>query len=197
MQPFKTLTSCVMPLPRNNVDTDQIIPASYLKGIDKTGMADGLFFKWRYLPDGALDPDFPLNQARYHGCQVLLVGENFGSGSSREHAPWALTEWGIRVVISTSFADIFRNNALKNSLLPLVVDAETHRQLFQLASAESPAQVTVDLATQQLQLPDGSTASFPIDPFSKLCLLEGVDQLGYLLKHADRIAAYELQHGLA
>ena len=196
MQTFKTLTSCVIPLPRNNVDTDQIIPASYLKGIDKTGLADGLFSKWRYLPDGALDPDFPLNQARYHGCQVLLAGDNFGSGSSREHAPWALTGWGIRVVISTSFADIFRNNALKNSLLPLVVDAETHRKLFQLASGESPAQVTVDLAAQQLRLPDGSTASFPIDPFSKLCLLEGVDQLGYLLKHADRIAAYEQQHSL-
>lgn len=197
MQPFKTLTSCVIPLPRNNVDTDQIIPASYLKGIDKTGLADGLFFKWRYLPDGALDPDFPLNQTRYHGCQVLLAGDNFGSGSSREHASWALTGWGIRVIISTSFADIFRNNALKNSLLPLIVDAETHRKLFQLASGDSPAQVTVDLAAQRLHMPDGSTASFPIDPFSKLCLLEGVDQLGYLLKHADRIAAYEQQHDLA
>ena len=134
MQPFKTLTSCVIPLPHNDVDTDQIIPASYLKGIDKTGLAEGLFFKWRYLPDGSPDPDFPLNQARYQGCQVLLAGDNFGNGSSREHAPWALTGWGIRAVISTSFADIFRNNALKNSLLPLVVDAETHRKLFQLAS---------------------------------------------------------------
>jgi 3-isopropylmalate/(R)-2-methylmalate dehydratase small subunit len=197
MQPYKTLTSCVIPLPRNNVDTDQIIPASYLKGIDKTGLADGLFFKWRYLPDGALDPDFPLNQPRYHGCQILLAGDNFGNGSSREHAPWALTGWGIRVVISTSFADIFRNNALKNSLLPLIVDAETHRKLFQMASGESPVQVMVDLAAQQLRLPDGSAANFPIDPFSKLCLLEGVDQLGYLLKHADQIAAYEQQRGLA
>jgi 3-isopropylmalate/(R)-2-methylmalate dehydratase small subunit len=197
MQPFKTLTSCVIPLPRDNVDTDQIIPASYLKGIDKSGLAEGLFFKWRYLPDGSPDPDFPLNQARYQGCQVLLAGDNFGNGSSREHAPWALTGWGFRVVISTSFADIFRNNALKNSLLPLVVDEQTHRKLFQLASGASPAQVTVDLAAQQLHLPDGSTAGFPLDPFSKLCLLEGVDQLGYLLKQTERIAAYEQQHGLA
>lgn len=194
MQPFKRLTSCVIPLPRNNVDTDQIIPASYLKGIDKTGMAEGLFFKWRYLPDGSPDPDFPLNQPRYQGCQILLAGDNFGNGSSREHAPWALTGWGIRVVISTSFADIFRNNALKNSLLPLVVDAETHYRLFQLASGAAPVQVTVDLAAQTLHLPDGSVAGFPLDPFSKLCLLEGVDQLGYLLKQADRITAYERQH---
>jgi len=196
MQPFKILTSCVIPLPRNNVDTDQIIPASYLKGIDKTGMAEGLFFKWRYLPDGSPNPDFPFNQARYQGCQVLLAGDNFGNGSSREHAPWALTGWGIRVVISTSFADIFRNNALKNSLLPLVVDPQTHRKLFELAQGDTPAQVTVDLAAQQLHLPDGSVAGFPLDPFSKLCLLEGVDQLGYLLKQTDRIAVYEQQHGL-
>jgi 3-isopropylmalate/(R)-2-methylmalate dehydratase small subunit len=197
MQPFKTLTSCVIPLPHNHVDTDQIIPASYLKGIDKTGLAEGLFFKWRYRPDGSPDPDFPLNQARYQGCQVLLAGDNFGNGSSREHAPWALTGWGIRVVISTSFADIFRNNALKNSLLPLVVDGETHHKLFNLASGTAPAQVTVDLAAQKLHLPDGSSVDFPLDPFSKLCLLEGVDQLGYLLKQADAITAYERQHELA
>jgi 3-isopropylmalate/(R)-2-methylmalate dehydratase small subunit len=196
MQPFKTLTSCVIPLPHNNVDTDQIIPASYLKGIDKTGLAEGLFFKWRYLPDGSLDPNFPLNQAHYQCCQILLAGDNFGNGSSREHAPWALTGWGIRAVISTSFADIFRNNALKNSLLPLIVDADTHRKLFQMASGEAPAQVTVDLVAQKLHLPDGSTASFPIDPFSKKCLLEGVDELGYLLKQTERITVYEQQHGL-
>jgi 3-isopropylmalate/(R)-2-methylmalate dehydratase small subunit len=197
MQPFKTLTSCVIPLPHNNVDTDQIIPASYLKGIDKTGMADGLFSKWRYLPDGSPNPEFPLNQPRYHGCQVLLTGDNFGSGSSREHAPWALIGWGIRAVISTSFADIFRNNALKNSLLPLVVDEQTHRKLFELASGASPVQVTVDLAAQLLVLPDGSTVGFPLDLFSKLCLLEGVDQLGYLLKQSAKITAYEQQHSLA
>lgn len=197
MQPFKKLTSCVIPLLRNNVDTDQIIPASYLKGIDKTGLAEGLFYKWRYLPDGSPDPDFPLNQVCFKGCQVLLAGDNFGNGSSREHAPWSLTGWGIRAVISTSFADIFRNNALKNSLLPLVVDEQTHDKLVQMASGVSPTEVTIDLATQQLQLPDGSSVSFPIDPFSKLCLLEGVDQLGYLLKWTDRIAAFEQQHRLA
>ena len=196
MQPFKKLTSCVIPLLRNNVDTDQIIPASYLKGIDKTGLAEGLFYKWRYLPDGSPDPDFPLNQVCFKGCQVLLAGDNFGNGSSREHAPWSLTGWGIRAVISTSFADIFRNNALKNSLLPLVVDEQTHDKLVQMASGVSPTEVTIDLATQQLQLPDGSSVSFPIDPFSKLCLLEGVDQIGYLLKWTDRIAAFEQQHRL-
>ena len=196
MQPFKKLTSCVIPLLRNNVDTDQIIPASYLKGIDKTGLAEGLFYKWRYLPDGSPDPDFPLNQVCFKGCQVLLAGDNFGNGSSREHATWALTGWGIRAVISTSFADIFRNNALKNSLLPLVVDEQTHDKLVQMASGVSPTEVTIDLATQQLQLPDGASVSFPIDPFSKLCLLEGVDQIGYLLKWTDRIAAFEQQHRL-
>jgi 3-isopropylmalate/(R)-2-methylmalate dehydratase small subunit len=196
MQPFKKLTSCVIPLLRNNVDTDQIIPASYLKGIDKTGLAEGLFYKWRYLPDGSPDPDFPLNQVCFKGCQVLLAGDNFGNGSSREHAPWSLTGWGIRAVISTSFADIFRNNALKNSLLPLVVDEQTHDKLVQMASGVSPTEVTIDLATQQLQLPDVTSVSFPIDPFSKLCLLEGVDQLGYLLKWTDRIAAFEQQHRL-
>ena len=197
MQPFKKLTSCVIPLLRNNVDTDQIIPASYLKGIDKTGLAEGLFYKWRYLPDGSPDPDFPLNQVCFKGCQVLLAGDNFGNGSSREHATWALTGWGIRAVISTSFADIFRNNALKNSLLPLVVDEQTHAKLVQMASGVSPTEVIIDLATEQLQLPDGSSVSFPIDPFSKLCLLEGVDQIGYLLKWTDRIAAFEQQHRLA
>jgi 3-isopropylmalate/(R)-2-methylmalate dehydratase small subunit len=194
MQPFKTLTSCVIPLPRNNVDTDQIIPASYLKGVDKSGMAEGLFFKWRYRSDdGKPDPDFPLNQSRYQGCQVLLAGDNFGCGSSREHAPWALAGWGIRVVISTSFADIFRNNALKNGLLPLVINEQESRKLFQMAQGETPLQVTVDLESQELRLSDGSAVGFPLDPFSKLCLLDGVDQQGYLLRQEDRITAYEKQ----
>jgi 3-isopropylmalate/(R)-2-methylmalate dehydratase small subunit len=196
MQPFKSLTSCVIPLPRNNVDTDQIIPASYLKGIDKSGLAEGLFFKWRYQEDGSPNPEFPLNQPKYQGCQVLLAGDNFGSGSSREHAPWALTAWGFRVIISTSFADIFRNNALKNSLLPLVIDAATSQKLFQLASGDAPLRVTVDLVSQQLQMPDASAISFPLDAFSKICLIEGIDQLGYLLKHADHITAYERKQEL-
>jgi 3-isopropylmalate/(R)-2-methylmalate dehydratase small subunit len=190
MQPFQTLTSCVIPLPHNDVDTDQIIPARYLKVTDKAGLSEGLFSGWRFLPDGSPNPDFPLNQAGYQGCQALLVGDNFGCGSSREHALWALVGWGFRAVISTSFADIFRNNALKNGLLPVIVDADLHRKLFQMAAA-GPLQVTIDLAAQKLSLTDGSAAGFPIDAFSKLCLLEGVDSLGYLLKHEPQIAEYE------
>ena len=184
----------MIPLKQNNVDTDQIIPASFLKGIDKSGMAEGLFSKWRYLPDGTLDPQFPLNQRRYQAGQILLAGENFGSGSSREHAVWALTAWGFRAVVCSSCADIFRNNALKNGLLPVVVDPTTSQKLFEIASADEPAEVTIDLVAQQLHLPDGSAVAFPIDLFNKRCLLEGIDQFGYLLKHAQQIAAYEKQH---
>src|SRR4030066_1808852 len=150
MKPFKTLTSAVIPLPNNDVDTDQIIPARYLKVTDKTGLAEGLFAGWRYLSDGKPNPAFPLNQSSYHGCQILLAGDNFGCGSSREHAPWALINWGIRAVISTSFADIFRNNALKNGLLPVAIDAETHRRLFQRAAEGSSVQVSIDLAAKKL-----------------------------------------------
>jgi 3-isopropylmalate/(R)-2-methylmalate dehydratase small subunit len=196
MQPFTTLTSCIIPLKRNNVDTDQIIPASFLKGIDKSGLAEGLFSKWRYLPDGTLDPAFPINQPRYQGGQILLAGDNFGSGSSREHAVWALTAWGFRAVICSSCADIFRNNALKNGFLPVVLDPTTCQRLFQITSADKPAEVTIDLAVQQLRLPDGSVVAFPIDPFNKRCLLEGIDQFGYLLNQTEQIAAYEKQHQL-
>jgi 3-isopropylmalate/(R)-2-methylmalate dehydratase small subunit len=191
MKPFETLTSRIIPLPRNDIDTDQIIPARYLKVTDKDGLAEGLFSSWRYLPDGSPDPNFPLNRPEYQGAQILVAGDNFGCGSSREHAPWALAGWGIRAVISTSFADIFRNNALKNGLLPVIVDAPTQNTLFELAEESSLAQIEIDLAAQRLTLPDGSTASFPIDPFSKTCLLKGVDQLGYLLKHEAQIVAYE------
>ena len=188
---FRPITSRLIPLRRENVDTDQIIPARYLKVTDKAGLAEGLFYGWRYLPDGSPDPAFPLNQPACAGCQILLVGDHFGCGSSREHAPWALTGAGIRAVISTSFADIFRNTALKNSLLPVVVDPETLQELFRLAEEEPEAQVTVDLASQTLNLPDGRKVTFPIDPFSKTCLLEGLDQLGYLLKYEAQIDAYE------
>jgi 3-isopropylmalate/(R)-2-methylmalate dehydratase small subunit len=191
MKPFKTLTSRTIPLPRNDIDTDQIIPARYLKVTDKSGLAEGLFSSWRYLPDGSPNPDFPLNYPEYQGAQILVAGDNFGCGSSREHAPWALAGWGIRAVISTSFADIFRNNALKNGLLPVIVDEKTQKVLLELAEDNPSAQVEIDLAAQRLTLQDGSMASFPIDPFSKTCLLEGVDQLGYLLKHEAQIAAYE------
>jgi 3-isopropylmalate/(R)-2-methylmalate dehydratase small subunit len=191
MEPFKTLTSKVIPLPHDNVDTDQIIPARYLKVTDKAGLVEGLFAGWRYLPDGRPDPEFPLNRPECQRAQILLVGDNFGCGSSREHAPWALMGWGIRAVVGTSFADIFRNNALKNGLLPVIVDAETQQQLFELAVEQPDALITIDLAAQALNLPNGGRVTFPLDPFSKTCLLEGVDQLGYLLKMENQITAYE------
>jgi 3-isopropylmalate/(R)-2-methylmalate dehydratase small subunit len=194
MQPFQKFSSNLMPLNRTNVDTDQIIPARYLKVCDKAGLTEGLFASWRYLPDGKPDPDFPLNQPAYQGSQILLAGDNFGCGSSREHAPWALMGWGIRAVISTSFADIFYSNALKNRLLPIVVSSPDHQGLFQLTAMEPQAQVTLDLPEQSLILPEGSRLAFAIDPFSKYCLLEGVDQLGYILQHAAQIEAYESSH---
>jgi len=197
MEPFKTLTSHVVAIPVENIDTDQIIPARFLKTTSKTGLGQHLFADWRCQADGALKPDFALNRPGVEGAQILLAGDNFGCGSSREHAPWALMDFGFRAVVSTSFADIFCNNALKNGLLPVVVDAETHRQLFSLVEEEPSSQITLDLAAQALILPDGRRVTFPIDEFSKLCLLEGVDQLGYLLKHEARIAAYEQSHPLA
>jgi 3-isopropylmalate/(R)-2-methylmalate dehydratase small subunit len=183
-----------MPLPHNDVDTDQIIPAEYLKVTDKNGLVEGLFKRWKVLPDGSLDPAFPLNKPEYQGAEILLAGDNFGCGSSREHAPWALAGWGFRAVISTSFADIFRNNALKNGLLPIVVDEETHRDLFDLTEESAQTTLSVDLAAQTLTLPGGKQVTFPIDGFSKTCMLEGVDQLGYLLKRAEQIEAFEAAH---
>jgi len=193
MQPFGILTSTILPLPHADIDTDQIIPARYLKVTDKLGLAEGLFADWRYLPGGAPDPSFPLNRPEHRQAQILLAGDNFGCGSSREHAPWALVGWGIRAVISSSFADIFRNNALKNSLLPVTVDARVQQRLFALAAGDPTLEVTIDLASQAVALPDGSRAEFSIDPFYKICLLEGLDQLGYLLHHAEQIDAYERQ----
>lgn len=191
MKPFTTLTSTVAPLPYNDVDTDQIIPASYLKVTSKDGLAQGLFARWRYISEGRPDPDFPLNQDRYQDAQVLLAGDNFGCGSSREHAPWALLGYGFRAIVSTSFADIFRNNALKNGLLPVAVPAAAQQQLLEQVRANPRATVTIDLPQQTITLPHGQTATFPIDAFSKTCLLEGVDQLGYLLKQVPKIEKYE------
>lgn len=191
MEKFTKLTSTMLPLPQCDVDTDQIIPATYLKVTNKDGLAEGLFARWCYKPDGSLDPDFALNQPQYQGAQVLVAGDNFGTGSSREHAPWALLGRGFRVVVSTSFADIFRNNALKNGLLPVVVDEQTHQQLMSLTTEDPNSQIEIDLAEQTLKLPDDRIVTFPIDSFSKICLLEGVDQLGYLLNHEPEIAAYE------
>ncbi|NQU30703.1 MAG: 3-isopropylmalate dehydratase small subunit [Anaerolineae bacterium] len=173
------------------MDTDQIIPARYLKVIDKSGLAEGLFDSWRRLEDGSPNPEFPLNQDEYQDAQILLAGDNFGCGSSREHAPWALMGWGISVVISTSFADIFRNNALKNGLLPIVVSEEIQKSLFDLSEEAPAATIDIDLKAQHLTLPNGDKVSFEIDTFSKTCLLEGIDQLGYLMKHENQIAAFE------
>ncbi len=195
MAQFTTLVSRVVPLPVNNIDTDQIIPARFLKATDKTGMGDHLFADWRYNADGSPRPDFILNQPGSLGAQILLAGDNFGCGSSREHAPWALTGFGFRAVISTSFADIFRNNALKNGLLPIVVDAEAHRRLFGLVSKVPHIELAVDLAFQTVTLPAGHTMSFPIDGFSKTCLLKGIDELGYLMSFEKQIAAYEAANG--
>jgi 3-isopropylmalate/(R)-2-methylmalate dehydratase small subunit len=194
MKPFKTLTSRMVAMPNENIDTDQIIPARFLKTTSRTGLGADLFADWRYNADGAPRGDFPLNQPQAHKAKILLAGDNFGCGSSREHAPWALTGFGFKVVISTSFADIFRNNALKNGLLPVIMDAETHRQLFSLVEEEPDTEVTIDLGSQTLTLPDGRQATFPIDAFNKTVLLEGIDQLGYLLKHEADVSAYENAH---
>jgi 3-isopropylmalate/(R)-2-methylmalate dehydratase small subunit len=194
MDPFQTFTAQVVPLPAENVDTDQIIPARFLKTTDKAGLGDSLFCDWRYDAAGQPKPDFVLNRPEMRGRGVLVAGENFGCGSSREHAPWALLGYGFKAVISTSFADIFRNNALKNGLLPIVVDATTHGRLFEMLNADPDAQVTVDLAAQSVILPDGVSVTFPIDPFVRACLLQGVDELGYLLGHAPAIGVYEAEH---
>ena len=191
MNQFTTLTSRVVPLPSENVDTDQIIPARFLKVTDKKGLGDNLFADWRYNADGSPRPDFILNQPEMQGRQILLAGDNFGCGSSREHAPWALVGYGFRAVISTSFADIFRNNALKNGLLPIVVDKDTHQQLFSLVEEDPNTTLVVDLAAQTVTLPDGRRVVFPIDRFSKTCLLNGVDEIGYVLNMREQIEAFE------
>lgn len=194
MDPIKTFTGTMIALPINDIDTDQIIPARYLKVTDKNGLGAACFSDWRYEADGTPKPEFPLNQPQYKGAAVLVGGHNFGCGSSREHAPWALIGAGFQAVISTYFADIFRNNALKNGLLPIVVDEATHQQLISLAQEDPTAAVTVDLAAQSVTLPDGRTVPFPIDGFSKYCLLNGVDQLGYLLGMEHEAETYEANH---
>ncbi|MBI4787740.1 MAG: 3-isopropylmalate dehydratase small subunit [Chloroflexi bacterium] len=192
MNPLRTLTARVVALPNENIDTDQITPARYLKVTDKAGMDRFLFADWRYDADGKPKPDFVLNQPAAKGAQILLAGDNFGCGSSREHAVWALTAFGFRAVISTSFADIFRNNALKNGLLPIIVDQATHRDLFDLVQEIPNVELRIDVAAQTLTLPDSRAVHFPLDLFPKTCLLEGVDDLGYLLARQDLITNYEL-----
>lgn len=191
MEPIKTMQGRIAPLPINDIDTDQIIPARFLKTTNKDGLGKQCFFDWRYNVDGSDREDFVLNQPEYQGASVLIAGHNFGCGSSREHAPWALLSMGWRAVVSTDFADIFRNNALKNGLLPVIVDEETHRQLVSLAEEDPTTEVTIDLETQTLTLPDGRKVTFPIDGFSKYCLLNGVDQLGFLLSLEEEVGQYE------
>jgi 3-isopropylmalate/(R)-2-methylmalate dehydratase small subunit len=194
-QPFSTFTSKVVPLPAENVDTDQIVPARYLKVTDKNGLAEALFRDWRFNEDGTLrEPRFVLDNPNMAGRQILLAGDNFGSGSSREHAPWALTAWGIRAILSTGFADIFRSNSLKNGLLPIVVDADRHRQLFELISARPEAELTVDLEAQVVHLPGDDDLAFDVDPFARLMLLAGTDEMGYLVARDGDIEAYEGKH---
>jgi 3-isopropylmalate/(R)-2-methylmalate dehydratase small subunit len=191
MKPFTNFESRMVRMPINNIDTDQIIPARFLKTTSKQGLDAQLFYDWRYDAEGKPKPDFVLNQPEARGAQVLLAGDNFGCGSSREHAPWALTQFGFRAVISTSFADIFKGNSLKNSLLPIVVPADVHAELF---AAAPDATVKIDLANQTLTTPGGRAVTFPVDGFSKHCLLEGVDELGYILQHEALIATYEAAH---
>ena len=192
---YTTFTSRVVPLPAENIDTDQIVPARYLKVTDKEGLADALFRDWRVGPDGApKDPPFVLDQPGMAGRSILLAGPNFGTGSSREHAPWALSAWGIRAILSTGYADIFRINALKNGVLPIVVDEATHRRLFQLLDEDPDASLTVDLSEQGILLPDGSTIDFDVDPFAKKMLLAGTDELGYLLGSLPDIESWEAGH---
>jgi 3-isopropylmalate/(R)-2-methylmalate dehydratase small subunit len=194
-QPFRTFTSAVIPLPAENVDTDQIVPARYLKVTDKAGLRDALFRDWRFDEDGGLkEPLFVMDRVAMMERQILLVGDNFGTGSSREHAPWALTAWGIRAILSTSFADIFRNNALKNGLLPIVVEAEKQRQLFELVAADPNARFTVDLEAQVVHLPGDEDLPFEVDPFARVMLLAGTDEMGYLVAKLPAIEAWEAAH---
>ena len=192
MEKLSHIAGSIVAIPINDIDTDQIIPARFLKVTDKQGLGKAAFCDWRYLEDGQTpNPDFILNQPDYQGASVLVAGGNFGCGSSREHAPWALIGAGFKAVISTEFADIFRNNALKNGLLPIVVDEDTQQQLFSLAEEDPSTSVAVDVEAQTLTLPDGRQAPFPLDGFSKYCLLNGVDQLGYLMNLDDEVRGYE------
>ena len=195
MQPFTSLTATAVPLRAENVDTDQIIPARYLTAVTKAGMGDGLFAAWRYGPDGAANPEFVLNQPQHTGAQILVAGRNFGSGSSREHAVWALTEYGFRAVIAPAFADIFYNNSLKNGLLPVALPEEQVAMLWNLVEEQPDTRIAIDLAAQTVTLSDGQQAAFAIDPYRKRCLLHGLDDLGYLLSKAPEIAAYEQHAG--
>ena len=194
LEPFTTLESSCVVLPAENVDTDQIIPARFLKTVERHGLGAHLFADWRVDEQGRARPEFPLNSAAASEASILVAGHNFGCGSSREHAPWALLDFGFRAVISTGFADIFRNNALKNGLLPVTLPQAAHAKLMALLAESPRARVTIDLAAQTATLPDGSAHTFPVDPFARHCLLNGVDELGFLLEADAAIASYESSH---
>ena len=199
MDPVSTVKGRIAPIPAQNIDTDTVTPVRFLKMTvrDEKQLAGALFHDWRFNEDGTLKPDFPLNRPEHQGAKILLAGDNFGCGSSREKAPWAVLAYGFRAVVSTSIADIFRSNSLKNGLLPVIVDPSVHRELFDLVAQDPSAEVAIDLASQKISWHRGDdqkterSATFPIDSFSKKCLLKGVDQLGYLLGFADDIVAFE------
>jgi 3-isopropylmalate/(R)-2-methylmalate dehydratase small subunit len=190
MEPIKTIRSRTAVLPLSNIDTDQIIPARFLRATTREGFGKNLFSEWRYDASGAPRTDFALNKPEAHGCSILVAGRNFGCGSSREHAPWALTDYGFRAVVSTEFADIFRNNSLKNGLVPVLVDEATSAWLI----ANPGAEITIDIASGTLALPNGQVAQFPLEPFARYCLMNGVDELGFLLKQDAQISTYEAAH---
>ena len=192
--PFRPFTSRYVVLPSENIDTDQIIPARYLTTTERTGLGPRAFYDWRYLPDGTLNPDFPLNAPTAAGARILVAGRNFGCGSSREHAVWALQGAGFSAVVSSQFADIFRGNALGNGLLPIEVSKRMLARLMDVASSEYMASLAIDLETQTLQLPDGDVVKFPIAPFAKHCVLEGIGEMDFLLGATDSIAAFEAAH---
>ncbi len=192
MEPLKKVTGIVAPLDRMNVDTDQIIPKQFLKRIERTGFGEFLFFDWRYNEDGSENPEFELNKAHLKGANILLTGHNFGSGSSREHAPWALREYGFQVIIAPSFADIFYNNCFKNAILPVVLHEDTVKELFSRVNSKKGYKLTVDLESQSMEGEDGWKASFDIDPFKKKTLLEGLDDIALTLHNEDKIRAYEI-----
>ncbi|HEY8347197.1 MAG TPA: 3-isopropylmalate dehydratase small subunit [Symbiobacteriaceae bacterium] len=191
MEPFVKHTGLVVPMDRTNVDTDQIMPKQFLKRIERTGFGQFIFYDWRYLPDGSPNPDFELNKPQYQGATILVAGKNFGCGSSREHAPWGLADYGFRVIIAPSFADIFYNNCFKNFMLPVVLPEEQVRELMKRAQEIRGYQLTVDLANQTVQDEHGFSATFEIDPFRKYCLMNGLDDIGLTLQHLDAIEAYE------
>ena len=194
MEPLERVHGIVAPLDRMNVDTDQIIPKQFLKRVERTGFGEFLFFDWRYLEDGTPNPDFVLNQEHYQDAKILLTSHNFGSGSSREHAPWALREYGFQVIIAPSFADIFYNNCFKNTILPIVLAEDKVKELFNIVNSKKGHELTVDLRSQTISDDEGWTVNFDIDPFKKKSLLEGLDDIGHSLEHEDKIRIYEQRH---